>query len=139
MADYEAGLRPSGDDHVPQMDVVALVVGASKAHPYPFAEKGGPRHVQVATLAEPLGCLGVAPHVHSGYTQGAGRIYEPAEVFYDLARMLAGRLLTVSGLIAHGIDAAHHTHHPLIPRRKRTAQAWVAPSHVHDLLDRIPL
>src|SRR5215208_7093225 len=120
------------------MDVVALVVGASKAHPYPFAEKCGPRYVQVATLAELLGGLGVAPHVHSGYTQGACRVYEPAQVFYDLARMLAGRLLTVSGLKAHTIDAAHHAHHPLISRRKRTAQARVAPSHLYDLLDWIP-
>src|SRR5215210_1625330 len=138
MADYEAGLRPSGDDHVPQMNVVALVVCASKAHPYPFAEKRRPRHVQVATLAQLLSGFGVAPHVHSGYTQGAGRVYEPAEVFYDLARMLAGGLLAVSGLKAYGINAAHHAHHPLVSRRKRTAQARVAPSHLHDLLDWIP-
>src|SRR5215218_2289047 len=120
------------------MDVVTLVVGASKAYLYPFAEKGGPRYVQVAALAELLGGLGVAPHVHSGYTQGACRVSEPAQVFYDLARMLAGRLLTIPGLKAHCIDAAHHAHHPLIPWRKRTAQARVAPSDLPDLLDWIP-
>src|SRR5215204_6444060 len=120
------------------MDSVALVVGASKAHPYPFAEERRPRHLQVATLAKLLGGLGVAPHVHSCYTQGAGGIYEPTQIFYDLARMLAGRLLTIPGLKAHTIDAGHHTHHPLISRRKRIAQARVAPSHLYDLLDWIP-
>src|SRR5215203_6764591 len=102
------------------MDVVALVVGASKAHLYPFAEKGGPRYVQVAALAELLGGLGVAPHVHSGYAQGACRINEPAQVFYYLARVLAGRVLAVLGLKAHAIDAAHHAHHLLVSRRERT-------------------
>src|SRR5215207_241854 len=134
----EARLRPSGDDHIPQVDGVALVVCAPEAHPYPLAEERRPRHVEVAALAGLLGGLGVAPHVYPGYTQGAGRVYEPTQVFYDLARMLAGRVLTVFSLKAHGIDAAHHTHHLLVSGRERTAQARVAPSRLQDLLDRIP-
>src|SRR5215210_3723081 len=139
VADHEAGLRPSGDDHVPQIDGVALVVCASEAHPYTLAEERRPGHVEVAALSKLLGGFGVAPHVHPCYAQGACRIKEPTEVFYYLARMLAGRVVTILGLKAHAIDAAHHAHHPLVSRRERTHQARVALSRLQDLLDRIPL
>src|SRR5947207_5264871 len=116
----------TGDNHIAQLGVVALIRIAAHANSYSFTEERLPRNGEIPAFFDLPDRLRIIGEEHPNNAKASVRIDQAGQIMNDLIGFLTGGISAVARLKPNRIDATIHSAHALFPtpRRSRTfAQA----------------
>src|SRR5258708_28332207 len=107
------GPGTTGNNHIAQLGVVALIMIAAHANGDAFTEERWPGDEQIPAFFDLPDRLRIVGEEHANNTQASVRIDQTGQIMNDLIWLLAGGISAVTRLKPNCIDATVHSTHPL--------------------------
>src|SRR6266853_5627709 len=127
----------TGDNHIAQLGVVALIRIAAHANGYSFTEERLPRDGEITALFDLPDGLCIIGQEDANNAKASVRIDQTGQIMNDLIWLLAGGISAVARLKANRIDATVHSAHALFTTPRRSGIFADATALFQDLFDRV--
>src|SRR5216684_5751749 len=111
----------TGDNHIAQLGVVALIRIAAHAYGDSFTEERLPGDEQITAFFDLPDRLRIIREEYANNAKASVRIDQTGQIMNDLIRLLTGGISAVARLKPNRIDATIHSTHALFPTPRRSS------------------
>src|SRR6266566_1866052 len=127
----------TGDNHIAQLGVVALIRVATHANGYSFTEERLPRNSEITAFFDLPDRFRIVGEEYANNAKASVWIDQAGQIMNDLIGLLAGGISAVARLKPNRIDAAVHSAHALFPTPRRPSLCAEASALFQDLFHRV--
>src|SRR4051812_48329768 len=127
----------TGDNHIAQLGVIALIVITAHPNGDSFTEECLPGDEKIPAFFDLPDRLRIIGDEYPNNTQASVRIDQTGQIMNDLVWLLPGGISAVARLKANRIDATVHSAHGIFPTPRRASIFAQAAALFQDLFDRV--
>src|SRR6266480_1517112 len=127
----------TGDNHIAQLRVVALIRIATHAYGDSFPEERLPRNSEITAFFDLPDRLRIIREEYANNAKASVRIDQAGQIMNDLIGLLVGGIGAVARLKPNRIDATVHSAHALFTTPRRSSMFADASALFQDLFHRV--